>query len=721
MAANENQRIFKKFGKYFLLERIAQGGMAEIYLARYAVPDSGSRLMAIKCLLTELEHAETISNMFRSEVKILLALSHPSIVQFYDFGDGSGTKLNGRRTPYIAMEYLSGQSLRKAFISLKKKTGEMDLLPVGLIYSIIDQCCRALHYVHNFRDPLTDQALNIIHRDVTPQNIILQFDGTVKLIDFGVAKVSGWSGEATATGVIKGTPAYLSPEQARAEGKIDHRSDQFSLGIVLWEMLTGKRLFRSDTTRITLDRICESHKHVSSPSKYRAGLGPEMDFVVMRSLAHNPSDRFATMEDFRIGLRNASKAMGVDPDQNDLGALLRTFMDKSFGQESRTERRRIQALNEEAESVIRTLFTPDENTQVSQANSKSGVAASHHPVNEAQIKMPGSRVDSLEMVQSKTDPGTPQPHQPKSNQKKRTVVEMEPGAPVHYDRAPSERGKIELEPDRHAVHRNGKRKRSRRLQRWLSRARSAALWIAFLVLLGAYFSESSFKVQTKRSEGFFALVRYAMDTVILAPLPKPKENPVVEAIVEKKPIAPGALNLEIEITPPGRGTVIKLGGKFVNPQFPRAAAEVKAGDPIDVSVTRPGYDSQTLHLGWNDLVLINNSEPELGRLLKVRLNPTHYGLLTVKTSVSAEITLRIDGQAWRRTDAIENERLLPGPIEIELVNQMLGRHRFLKSEIHEGRITMIETDLSKAGAGDVVAPPTPSISQATATATPANP
>jgi serine/threonine protein kinase len=187
--------ILKKFGRFFLLDQIAQGGMAEIYRARLASIDGAGRLIVIKRIQAGFGGNNEFLQMFRSEIKVTMGFNHPNIVQLYDFGEESGQ-------PYIAMELVDGKNLRQ----FMNRFGEMkQTFPPSLAAFIVEQSASALHYAHAFKDKITGEHLSIVHRDISPQNILISFEGTVKVIDFGIAKATT-NLESTRAGVIKGLP-----------------------------------------------------------------------------------------------------------------------------------------------------------------------------------------------------------------------------------------------------------------------------------------------------------------------------------------------------------------------------------------------------------------------------------------------------------------------------------------------------------------------------------
>ena len=267
----------ERFGQYILLEKVASGGMAELFKAKKIGIEGFERVLAIKRILPHLSSDEEFIDMFIAEAKLVARLSHKNIAQVYDFGKTD-------ENYFIAMEYIRGKDLRGIF---KRCEGKNIKLPVALAVFIAREVASALSYAHRQKDSM-GRKLNIIHRDVSPQNILVSYEGDVKVVDFGIAKAGTHS--KTTTGVLKGKLSYMSPEQAWGK-PIDHRSDIFSLGIVLYEMLTGERLFKGDTEINTLERVREA-KVESFPSSINADLPSELDVKVLKALAKEVTDRY---------------------------------------------------------------------------------------------------------------------------------------------------------------------------------------------------------------------------------------------------------------------------------------------------------------------------------------------------------------------------------------------------------------------------------------------
>jgi len=263
--------------------------MGEVYLARQRGLDGFQKLVVIKTLLPHLCEDEEFITMFKDEARLTAQLIHPNICQVFEFDQVGDTY-------YLAMEYLRGEDLRRLW-----KACELRATPlrVPLICRIIADSAAGLDFAHSLRDS-SGAPFRIVHRDISPQNILVTFEGGVKIIDFGVAKAAGRA-QHTRTGALKGKYSYMSPEQVAGQD-VDGRSDLFALGIVLHELLTGRRLFKAESDVQTLARVREAH--VDPPSRLNPQLPAGLDAIVLKALAKKPRDRFETAQKFRLALED---------------------------------------------------------------------------------------------------------------------------------------------------------------------------------------------------------------------------------------------------------------------------------------------------------------------------------------------------------------------------------------------------------------------------------
>lgn len=263
-------------GRYVVKRRLAEGGMAEVYLAQATGPEGFAKDVVIKVVRSFLASDQQFIDMFINEARLSSRLNHANVVQIFDFGKHGDSY-------FIAMEYVQGASL----FDLRKRCGDRSIpFPPTLVAEIGAQVARGLQYAHALTD--RGRPLGIVHRDVTPHNVLLSFDGAVKLTDFGIAKASTTH---TAPGVLKGKFAYMAPEQARGEA-VDARTDVFALGVVLWEMLTGGRLFDGDTELAVLRAVQESL--IAPPNRLNPDVPPELSDIVLKALSRQPGERYQT-------------------------------------------------------------------------------------------------------------------------------------------------------------------------------------------------------------------------------------------------------------------------------------------------------------------------------------------------------------------------------------------------------------------------------------------
>ncbi|MCA9666223.1 MAG: protein kinase [Myxococcales bacterium] len=285
------------FGKYTLLRRLARGGMAELYLARSSGVANVQRMVVIKLVASRFAEDESFVTMFQDEVRIAAMLNHPGIGQVYEVGEVSGNL-------YLAMEFLHGQDLRASVRQSLKRRKEP--VPVAVAAMVGAKVCSALEYAHNVRT-LDGQKLGIIHRDLSPSNIMLTYDGNVKLVDFGIAKAANRI-SLTQPGLIKGKVRYLSPEQVLGN-QVDHRCDIFTLGTSLWEATIGRHLFEGKRDIQIYEQI--SKGQVRLPSSMRPDYPKQLEHVLMKALARDPDHRYPTARAMQADLEQFAVDLGV--------------------------------------------------------------------------------------------------------------------------------------------------------------------------------------------------------------------------------------------------------------------------------------------------------------------------------------------------------------------------------------------------------------------------
>lgn len=305
------------FGPYTIMRPIATGGMAEIYLARQRAFEGVERLVVVKRILERFADDDEFITMFLDEARLLVALSHPNIAQVFDVG-----KIDG--TYYLAMEYVRGPTLGRL---LAATGGDGTLLPRREALGIALSIAEALLYVHERRDEV-GRPLDIVHRDLNPANVIISYDGAVKLIDFGIAKAATKVYE-TRAGVIKGTYGYIAPEQLVGKTRVDRRADVFAMGILLYEMCVGRHPYDVSDEPNIVDRILEARYR--PPREVRPDIPRDLDRLIASCLAPHPEGRPDDMGELIDALARHLGEQGLVPTQSGLAQLTRRLVPDAEG------------------------------------------------------------------------------------------------------------------------------------------------------------------------------------------------------------------------------------------------------------------------------------------------------------------------------------------------------------------------------------------------------
>lgn len=328
----------QQFGKYELVERLAIGGMAEIYRAKTTGLGGFEKFLVIKKLHDRLSADDEFVDMIVDEAKIAVRLNHPNVAKVFDLG-----RIQDQY--YIAMEYIEGPDLNRVF---RHVDGDIDKIPVPAALYLTAECCAGLHYAHTRRDA-QGRPLGIVHRDVSPPNIMLGLEGEVKLVDFGIAKARKRVQE-TEHGKIKGKFHYMAPEQARGD-HVDPRTDVFSMGMVLYEMLAGANPYDGVEEPKLLDAVQAAE--IEPIREHRPAIDPELDETVMRALRHDPNDRYRNAAEFERTLTDYRERKCDPYDRRRLSDLVRGFWEEmEEGGESRPP--------ESGSSDERSRMTPHE-------------------------------------------------------------------------------------------------------------------------------------------------------------------------------------------------------------------------------------------------------------------------------------------------------------------------------------------------------------------------
>jgi eukaryotic-like serine/threonine-protein kinase len=343
----EDLKRGSKLGKYELLVRIGRGGMATVWVAlERGAAREADRLIAVKAILTDLAGDPEFVKMFLDEGRIIRMIRHPNVVDVYDVAEDDGLV-------YLGMEWVEGDSLHAVIA----EAGKRRPIPPEMAVRIIADAASGLHAAHE----LTDQdgnLMGVVHRDVSPHNILIGRDGAIKLVDFGVAKAMGRISEATSAGQLKGKFGYMSPEQAMAK-KVDRRSDIFALGIVLFELTTGRRLFRGDHDAETLHLVVSGK--IPKPTSIEPTYPPLLEQVVLKALARDPNKRFQTAAEFHQALESFLKTERIVVPRAGVANLLKKVMGTRLEQRRKAIRAALRAI--EGEPVDAMNLAPGDASQ----------------------------------------------------------------------------------------------------------------------------------------------------------------------------------------------------------------------------------------------------------------------------------------------------------------------------------------------------------------------
>jgi eukaryotic-like serine/threonine-protein kinase len=326
------------FAKYRPIAELGQGGMAQVFLALASGPVGFNKLVVLKQIREQFAEDPEFLTMFLDEARLAARLNHPNVVQTNEVG-GDGKRF------FICMEYLEGQPLNR----IMSRVGAANGLTRGMQLRILVDALAGLHHAHELCD-FDGRPLQVVHRDATPHNIFVTYAGQVKVVDFGIAKALSSSSE-TRTGVLKGKVAYMAPEQAMGE-KVDRRADLFSMGMILWEMLVGKRLFKGMPDVAVLQKIVNGG--IPSPRSVNPEIPATLEEICMKALAHQRDDRYATAADMAADLEKAVDDLGEKGSARDAGRLI----DKFFAGEREKIKQLVEAHTAQSRATDPGMFDP---------------------------------------------------------------------------------------------------------------------------------------------------------------------------------------------------------------------------------------------------------------------------------------------------------------------------------------------------------------------------
>jgi serine/threonine protein kinase len=373
-AAYEDEETPRRLGRYELIRRIAVGGMAEIYLARSAGLEGFEKLVVLKKILPQYASTPEFVAMFLDEARLVAGLSHPNIAQVYDIG------LDDDGSYFFAMEFVDGEDVRQVLRTNARK--RKTTLSIDLAVAITMGIAAGLHAAHERRAP-DGKLVGVVHRDISPSNILVTYDGCVKLIDFGIAKAEGRR-MVTRTGVLKGKSSYMSPEQTQG-GQLDRRSDVFALGILLYELTCGRRPFRGDNEYATMRDIVG--KAPDAPTTLVKGYPKDLEEIVLKCLEKDPGKRYQTTLQVQVALEKLARDHHLSVSSVSLAETMRELFAEKLSPPAVVE----PGKSPQLQRVLRSLTQSEREAAAARAESAepAPVPEAANPVRQATITLPG--------------------------------------------------------------------------------------------------------------------------------------------------------------------------------------------------------------------------------------------------------------------------------------------------------------------------------------------
>lgn len=618
---------FQRFGKYLILDHLVDGGMAKICRARH-LGEQANKIVAIKMVQEKFSKDESFVQMFEDELKVTFGLLHPNIAQVYDYGIED-------KQLYTAMEYVDGANLKQFLDRLKDKNF---VFPVEISTYIISQVCQALHYAHTFTDKLTGKPFRIIHRDISPHNIMLAYDGTVKVIDFGIAKADSNS-EATQAGTIKGKLSYLAPEYL--EGlELDHKYDQFAVGITLWEMLCSRKLFTAKNDLAVLKQIQSCN--VPKPSSINPNVPKELDEIVLKALSKDRMQRFENMDKFNRALVKFLYSNYPDFNATDLGY----FAKQLFKEEITADKKKFVEFGKiDIKPYLMDIEKPAAVTPDNSSNDQELIKSEKIEIDFGKLDNETSNIEPLKLEVSGTN-ATKKKVLKKDKTSTRQSIKAKQAPPIEVEEKTSKSRKVSVNRIK-STDRRDKTSISRRRRVEEKETSNSKKIIPVLVVAGI--------------AGFFFLKMNNGDVSSQKKITRdPSSNP--ELVKQEK----GVLTFR-NYSPDMR---VYLNNKLT--KVKGIEVELEVGKQYTLEIKRKGYKKfvypTTITLTEkNGLTSLTIPEMEIQKIgfLSTSLNFTS----------GSKIEFSIDGEKVVKELPLKNERIPAGTYNAKITNPLLGTER----------------------------------------------
>ena len=642
---------FQRFGKYLILDHLVDGGMAKISRARY-LGEQANKVVAIKMVQPQFSNDEAFVRMFQDELNITFGMLHPNIMQVYDYG-----KTNGQL--YTSMEYIHGANLKQYLDRLKEKKV---VFPVEISCYIISQVCLGLHYAHTFTDKLSGKPYNIVHRDISPHNIMLTYDGAVKVIDFGIAKANSNS-EATQAGTIKGKLSYLAPEYLDGL-ELDARYDEFAVGITLWELLCSRKLFQAPNDLAVLKQIqaCK----IAPPSTINPSVPKELDAIVMKALSKDRTNRYENLDQMNRALVRFLYSQYPDFNASDLN----TFAEDLFKKEIEADKIKFVEYGKiDTQKYIEDMKNEEKTGRVAKKDVPLKAKDEQRAVRrEIDLAVDSSQVIGIE-IESKID---------KTNTRKLTR-----GAAPAAKTSPGRSGKTSI----------GTKGKEKTISRVVSRkdmeaaaeaeADASSKRSLFIIIIAASLAAVAY-LQPDMVEGMTGVNLYKMihgeeNARSISSVPTPKRDRTQAA-----PVAP--VNEQVgKVVLKGVDVSMEVFVDGVKANYVGSPLKVALDKEVTVTVKKVGYlpftNKMTLTKDHNSSVI---EVPDMQR--------ARTGLLTTSLNYTAgsKLIYEESGEEIERDLPFKDMQIPEGSYQARIVNPILGTEKRVEFSIEENKKHFLE-------------------------------
>lgn len=641
---------FQRFGKYLILDHLVDGGMAKICRARY-LGEQANKMVAVKMVQPQFSNDEAFVRMFQDELNITFGMLHPNIMQVYDYG-----KTNGQL--YTAMEYIHGANLKQYLDRLKERKV---VFPVEISCFIISQVCLGLHYAHTFTDKLTGKPYNIVHRDISPHNIMLTYDGAVKVIDFGIAKANTNS-EATQAGTIKGKLSYLAPEYLDGL-ELDARYDEFAVGITMWELLCSRKLFQANNDLAVLKQIqaCK----ITPPSEINPLVPKELDAIVMKALAKDRAHRYENLDQMNRALVRFLYSTYPEFNASDLKA----FADDLFKQEIEKDREKFV----EYGSIDIAPYIED----MKQEESRTGKISRKEVGGKTAVVAPREKVRELEMTIEPVEVEIALAGKNSTQTKKLNKAALQTAKATSRNTKVNSSNSIikNAQKDKTASRTVSKKELARQEEK------SSPTTVIIMIIAASFAAVAYFQGDMMEKLIGINLKKMihgeeAKRTISSVPAPVKKNEPVHKEtpVVTTGKIIMGGVDISMEVYVNGKKT-----------EYMGRPIQVELDKEITVSVKKPGYITYvtrlTLSKEKNSSVV---NVPELER--------AKMGLLTTSLNYTAGSKLVYEeaGERVERDLPFRDVQIPEGTYQAKVINPILGTEKRVEFSIEENKKHFLE-------------------------------